>query len=298
MNMTEFSGNMKKAVEKKLGQGYSVEEVTISKNNDIKLEALVIRKEGINLSPTVYLASYFVSYENGESIKDVAGRLVRDFFAALPEGDIDVSFYEDYEKVKKGLSYKLISSERNEFLLESVPHVPFLDLEIVFYYCFEMNGLPEGTILIRNSHMERWGVDTGLLMKDALENAPNAMPGRCQRIGEFLDRMSGHGSGFITQDIESVPLYVVTNRQMSNGAATMLYPGLLKDLSDKLGRNLFLIPSSVHEIIAFADDGEEDTGCIKDMIFSINRTQVEPQDVLSDSLYYFDRDTGKITFAS
>ena len=36
---------------------------------------------------------------------------------------------------------------------------------------------------------------------------------------------------------------------------------------------------------------------LRDMIRLVNRTQLQPQDVLSDSLYFFDRETGKISIA-
>ena len=42
---------------------------------------------------------------------------------------------------------------------------------------------------------------------------------------------------------------------------------------------------------------EADPEYLRDMIRLVNRTQLMPQDVLSDSLYFFDRETGKITIA-
>ncbi|MBP5555297.1 MAG: hypothetical protein J6X94_10575 [Lachnospiraceae bacterium] len=298
MTIKEFSGNMKKAVENILGEGYSIEEALIDKNNGVRLEALVIRDPGMNIAPTIYLRSYYENYEDGESLQEGAARLVEDYRKSVPEEGFDVSFYEDYECVKKGLSYKLISAERNKELLTNIPYVPFLDLAIVFYYAFEKRGLPDGSILIRNKHMEMWGVSTEQLMKDAGENAPVSLPGVCRDMGSVLERICpGKVGEVLPEDELKLPMYVLSNSRMINGAAAMLYPDILHNLSEVLESDLYIIPSSVHEVIVFARNMSDDEKSLKDMIRTVNMTQLEPQDVLSDSLYFYDRKDEKISIA-
>lgn len=298
MEIREFSGNMKQAVEKLLGAGYIVDEVKVDKNNGVSMEALVIRKENINLSPTLYLRSYYECYLKGEGLKSLSERLVSDYFMAVPDSDIDMDFYLDYEKVKKGLYYKLISTSRNSGLLKNVPHIPFLDLDIVFYYSLDMDGLPDGSILIRNKHMELWRVGAEELMRDARMNSPISMPAKCREMNEVLKEMNPGCSDLLCQYENFPPIYVVSNSKMVNGASSILYPGVLEELSEKIRTNLYIIPSSVHEVIVMADSGVENPEYLKDMIYCINRSQLEPQDVLSDSLYYFNRETQKLTIAS
>ena len=93
------------------------------------------------------------------------------------------------------------------------------------------------------------------------------------------------------------PMYVLSNSRMINGAAAMLYPDMLKDLSEKLDSNLYIIPSSVHEVIVFSDNLADDEKSLRDMIYTVNRTQMDPQDILSDSLYFYDRKEEKIFIA-
>ena len=298
MDIKEFAGNMKEAVQKILGDDYTVETIVVRKNNGVDLDALVIRKDNINLSPTIYLKCYYENHLDGETIREGAERLVSDYFDAIPTEDLDTDFYRDYESVRRGLSYKLISTERNRDLLESIPHVPFLDLDIVFYYSLDHDGMPEGTILIRNSHMEMWGVDTEDLMRDATERAPLTTPEMCQDMATVLKRMGGKEAEFISDEADFPEMYVVTNRNMVFGAAAMLYPGLMKKLATRLKDNLYIIPSSIHEVIVIPEDGSGCVEYLKDMIYSVNRTQLKPQDFLSDSLYYFDRSTERITIAS
>ena len=298
MTIKEYSGNMKQALEKILGEGYEVEEALIGKNNGVQLDALVIRTSGMNIAPTLYLKSYFENYEDGETIQDGAMRLAEDFRRALPDEGFDVSFYEDYDLVKEGLSYKLISTERNSELLKDVPHVPFLDLAIVFYYAFENRGLPDGTILIKNKHMEMWGVSTEQLMRDAGENAPKSLPGVCRDMCSVLERIyPGKSEEIFPANEPMLPMYVLSNSRMVNGAAAMLYPDILHNLSESLKSDLYIIPSSVHEVIVLARNMAGDEKSLREMIHTVNETQLEPQDVLSDSLYFYDRKDEKISIA-
>ena len=288
---------MKEAVSLELGSGYTVSEVSVDKNNGVCLDALLIKKKGINLSPTIYLNSYYEDYLDGECLREGAARLVRDYMAALPDEGIDISFFEDYEEVRKRLAFKLISSELNEELLENIPHLPFLDMEIAFYYSVDVGKMDGGAILIRNSHMEHWGVKTEDLMRDSLKNAPRILPGTHREICDLMETMCPEKSGMLTDELKGLNLYVLSNERMTLGAAVILYPGMPEEVAQLLGSGFYIIPSSIHEVIVVSDKNETDITYLKDMIKVINRTQVAPQDVLSDSLYYFDAETGKITVA-
>ena len=288
---------MKQAVSLELGSGYKVEEVSVDKNNGVSLDALLIKKKGLNISPTIYLNSYYEDYLDGECLREGAGRLIRDYRSALPSEGLDVSFFEDYERVKERLAFKLISSELNEELLESIPHIPFLDLEITFYYSVDADKMEGGTILVRNSHMERWGVTTEDLMRDSLENAPRVLPGSCREICSLMEKMCPEKAGTFSEDIRDLNLYVLSNERLTLGAAVMLYPGMMEEVSDMMDSDVYIIPSSIHELIVLPAGNETDLTYLKDMIRVINRTQLAKQDVLSDSLYFFSRETGKITVA-
>ena len=42
-------------------------------------------------------------------------------------------------------------------------------------------------------------------------------------------------------------MYVVSNDMTLNGAAAMFYPHVMEQLADRLGNDLVILPSSVHE---------------------------------------------------
>ena len=85
---------MKSAVEKKLGSGYRVDEVTVDKLNGVSLEALVIHKENVSLAPTIYLKPYYEDYQSGMGLKEGCEKLLDAFYNAFdpterPLDDLD-----------------------------------------------------------------------------------------------------------------------------------------------------------------------------------------------------------------
>ena len=86
-----------------------------------------------------------------------------------------------------------------------------------------------------------------------------------------------------------IPMKVLTNNKGIHGAACILYPGVLDSVAQEMGGGFFILPSSVHEVILLLDTGNEDSGELKKIISAVNTTQVAPEEVLSDTLYRYDR---------
>ena len=69
----------------------------------------------------------------------------------------------------------------------------------------------------------------------------------------------------------------------------MLYPDIIKDFSTAVDSDIYILPSSIHELILLPARGDENCEELKSMVRDINETQVEREEVLSDSVYYYDR---------
>lgn len=81
---------------------------------------------------------------------------------------------------------------------------------------------------------------------------------------------------------------IVTNKSKMNGAAVFFYPGVMEQLAMELGGSYYIIPSSVHEVIAVKN---EDTGFVESLnqtMQEVNDVMVEPYERLLDSAYYYD----------
>ena len=71
----------------------------------------------------------------------------------------------------------------------------------------------------------------------------------------------------------------------------MIYPEVLQRLADNACANLFILPSSIHEILLQIDtaDAELSADNLQAIVKDINMHVVEEVEILSDEVYYYDR---------
>lgn len=72
---------------------------------------------------------------------------------------------------------------------------------------------------------------------------------------------------------------------------------LLKALADSKGKDLYILPSSTHEIIVLPAEIENPVGEFKAIVQAVNQEQVLPEEFLSDEVYYFNREKQEVTIA-
>lgn len=295
MGIKEFAVKVQKAVKYIVGEECQVNIQEVRKNNNIMLQGLVIHSREHNVSPTIYLDSFWEAYEEGVPFAVIMERILSIYDKDTPKKNIDMSFFKDFEKVKDRICYRLVSAEANKELLCDVPYVPYLDLAICFYYAYQGEELGAGSILIHNSHMEMWKTDKEVLYRIAEENTPRLFPWEYKSLEALLKEMMQQEEN-ITDDIliNKLPLQILSNENRVHGASCILYPGVLKQLADEEVCDLYIIPSSVHEVIILPDTGDENPDQLRDMIEEVNATQVEPEEILSNNLYYFQRHLGQV----
>lgn len=297
MEIKEFAVKVRNAIEKRIGEGYTVRLQEVQKNNGIILQGLLILAEEKNISPTIYLNSFWEAYENGIPFALIVERIMQIYEEDTPKESIDMSFFKEFDKVKERICFRLISAAQNEELLAQIPHVAYLDMAICFYYAYYSEILGNGSILIYNNHLDMWHTTTEELLALARHNTPKLFPLETnsmeETIREMLSRQEEAECELLLEEyhefFRTVPMQVVSNTSRVHGAACILYPDMLKAMAEGLQRNLYVIPSSIHEIIVLPDSGREDTGRLREIISEVNCTQVEPEEILSDNLYYYDR---------
>lgn len=304
MNIGDFAEKICVAVERKLGRGFHTEVREVRKNNGIILHGILIMSEGQKIVPNIYLEHFLEDFESGTSFDTVVCRLLSVYQNDVPKENIDMGFFKTFETVKDRICYRLVGRKSNGALLEEIPHMDFLDMAVCFYYSYQNEPFGDGNILIYNSHMEMWDTCMEELFRLAQENTPRIFPWECSGLGEILEEASNQGgdSGSVFPEEEAggtypdIPMKVLSNRKRLHGAACILYPGVLDKIAGEKG-NLFIIPSSIHETILLPDDKTISAGVLKGMIHEVNITQVSPDEVLSDSLYYYDAGKKEVVMA-
>lgn len=302
MEKEQFFDTVARQVRENLGEEYQVSVKQITKNNQVVLNGLVISREKVNISPTIYLDAFWQSYRWGMSLEAIVEKILEVYEREAPKENIPMDFFKNFDKVRDRICYKLVNYEENEELLKEIPHFQFLDMAVCFYYSYFEEKIGKGSILIHNSHLELWKTDKEALKELAKANTPRIFPADFCSMETILMNVYGdqeedrqEESFEEIEELSEIPMYVLTNTARIFGAAVIMYEDVLKKIADRLQCSLLIIPSSVHEVILLKDDGETEGENIKKMIREVNETQVEPEERLSDSLYRYDREEGKVS---
>lgn len=292
MEINEFAKKVCDVVRRELGEEYQVELREVRKNNGIVFHGLLVQARNQNVVPTIYLESFLEAYESGMPFAEVIRKLMTICRENVPGDRIDMEFFHSFDKVRDRICYRLIGRKGNEELLADVPYIEFLDLAVCFYYAYQGDALGDGIILIQDSHVQMWKTSTAELLKLAEYNTPRLFPAECTSLESILNQITGGDSPMENQGTQreetELPMYVLSNPKRLHGAVCMLYPQVLEGIAARRQGSLYILPSSVHEVILLTDMEAGKTEELRRMIREVNSTQVAPEEILSDSLYYYD----------
>ena len=281
----KFCINMQNALKKKSGEGCTVHLQTVRKINGVILRGITITGESGNIMPTIYLDKFFRMYEDGRNFEEVVTLFLKEYEKAGVEGDFDIQFFSEYEKVRSRLGFKLLHYEMNRELLEQIPHRKYLDLAIVCYCDIKDKRIGHGSILIRKEHMEMWEIDDNLLIRDAMKNMPDLYPVDFMNMSVLLKKLYRDQTNLLNMEL---PMFVLTNTERINGAASLLYEGQLDKIAKILGQDFYVLPSSIHEVIIVPKCKGKDEEDLSRMVDEINHEQLAIEEILSNHAYRYD----------
>ncbi len=297
MNYEDFVCCIQTKMKEKLGNEVQVELHRIVKNNSVVLDGLSICEKGKGVAPTIYLNEFYEKYQEGVTIPEILEYMESVYDRNRLEEPFLTDFYMDYEKVKDHLACKLISRERNRELLTQVPYVPFLDLAVVCYYRLENQEMGNGSILVFESHREKWGVSREELLWTARQNTLRILPpsfidlNEILGLGETVLKEQGNtlGERKDPEKEEKIPMYILTNQENYLGAVNMIYDSVLEDAGRKLQSDFWLLPSSIHECILVPASVSMTKEELEAMVHHVNENEVMKEEYLSDSVYFYQR---------
>lgn len=294
MNYEEFLNYVQEKVTKRMDSTVKVQIHKVIKNNDIELDGLSIMREGECMSPTIYLNDYYKSYYDGKDSEEVIDEILQLYHCHKDEISFDINAFQSYEQMKEKIAYKLINYETNTKLLEDIPHQRILDLAIVFYVVISIDSIGAATILIRHEHMDLWNITESQLYEEAKKNTPILFKEELQDIEAVIYEFFIHKDPCIPMrdpllSNGSPQMYVLTNTDRINGAATMLYENLLATFADEIEKNLYILPSSIHEVILVPATSQINKEDLEEMVLEVNTNEVSEGERLSNHVYFFDR---------
>lgn len=296
MEKTEFAQLLKNEVESKTGK--EVRLTKVLKNNDVTLTGISIIYPDSNVTATTYVEYYFNSYQQGDkTLEEIVNKVIEACENGMKDVEKDLmKFFLNYDlvKVKCRLGCRLINYERNKEMLQHVPHKRVMDLAVVYQCTTNITPVDKGSIMIENKHLEAWGVSQEQFISDAEENMKRRLDPVIIPMEEItpsiyiiLHREFGN---------DLVGMYVMSNWEHNYGAVEMIYgTSTLKEFADKMESDLYVLPCSVHEVILIPlEYDEEIVKRYNQMVREINNLYVEPEEVLSDHIYFYSREEGSV----
>lgn len=290
MTFEAFQSYIKENVLKEWREDADIEMAVVRKNNGIELCGLYIRREEEQISPTIYLDEYYSYYLKGEALEEIITRIWEEYEWKISRV-ADYHFnLEKFEYVRDRIVYRLVNYEKNKEILEDCPHLRLYDLALTFRWVAHSDDIGISTALVTNQELQVWGISMNELLLAARENTPRLFP--VHMID--MDEMIAQAGIPISLDESAIPMYIMTNEQEVNGASVLLYDNVLESFALEKKTDFYILPSSIHEVILVPSNKIDDPSALFTMVSDANNTVVALGDILSDSVYYYNRRKNQI----
>ena len=275
-----------------LGEKAKVNFTKVVKNNGVELDACQINTgEDICIAPSIYFNPDNDNDDIIEEICSIYKQSIKNTNLLNDKQKEILAVFKDKEKFLSRVFPTLINSKLNEESLADRPHRAFLNMEISYRV-----DLDFGTARIFNNHIDGLGITEEELYTSAMNNLKEK--GSCIRnMHEFLQKISDTWPfGLdLPEPEDTLPMYVVSNKDMYMGSNVMLLDNVMKDLYETFESDYYIIPSSIHEIIALPKDiFDIDLDTMVEWVRTVNTQELSPTEMLSNSIYEYSNGELKI----
>lgn len=278
------------SVRQSLGEGYSVLPVGVVNNNDTELMAFRIGRTRENFAVQLYVDQYIDLVKEGSWTLERATQKIITLYqndegkCCLQEGFSD-AITKEY--ILENVVHCVINAEKNVKYLSDKVFWQFLDLAVIYRVTVHGTDSIIYSVVLTNDICNGCGICLDELKVVAEKNMKKQ--GFCTRLlGDVLTELTGD-EYFIKQG-EEIGLWVCTTNSGINGAAVLLHNEIFADLAEKVGRDLYIFPSSIHEVLVIPAQSypeQAEVEALHNMVTEINTTQVPRDEVLSNNVYYY-----------
>lgn len=303
MSICDFAEAMKTEVRELLPEEIRsdilISDTEVIKINDQRLHGLVFRMPDEEAAPSFYIDDLYDSYADGADISELAVMLA-DRYAECAEIDGPPETDLSYDAVRDRLAVRLVGKERNRAYLSDKPHMDLgngLALIADISMDREMNSWRTA---VNNEVLRITGADSEAILGEAVRNAAAVDPPMLVDMSRGLFEPEKTN---LLDRTEAIPpedigcMYVLSNSSGMLGASALFYPDVMQRSAEIIGAGYYVLPSSIHELILVPDSGDIDEDALYSMVREANRTVVEPQDVLSDDVFHYCFESGRLSLA-
>lgn len=277
----------------------------VVKNNGVELDAASIYVEGKHISPNIYLKPFYDSYTMGKPLNFILTEIIYQYIKCSNNNDINITDIREFNNIKNNIVIRVINYEKNMETLKNCPHKRFLDLAITFRCIINEDEIGLATIMITNKEFGNWNINIEELYQLALFNTMQRYPWQMIPISKvvldcFEDRIKELPLE-VSEELKNLKLeetgvnmFILTNQTKTFGAACMLYDNVIRNFARVQEANVYILPSSIHEVMLIPEDDMTSVDFLQNLLYEANQSSVGLIDLLSDNVYYYDRNMDKI----
>lgn len=308
--MEEFTKALVQLLQERVGTKVTIDVKEVTKVNDQKLHTINIMEPEERISRNYYIEAYYEKYKAGMTVEMIAENILE--FAKVKDTAIEKTGLEmvkslyDYDAMADRVMFKMIGRERNSAYLHDKVYVEQLDFACVFCVVIDQPEDGIATVAVPQAVFEVWGLTKEELYEKALANMQKRFPVSVVDIMDIVGEMYKKYADDDFAEFMNPPempevsgMYVASNSDKLNGASVILYRDMLKNFAESHDvEKLYILPSSLHEVIIIPDDAniEKDIQMLNEMVVSVNCTQVQPEEILSDHVYVYEHSTDILSY--
>ena len=292
MTMNQFMADMRRDLEDRLSgiyPGIRVEKQDVDKVQGESYRGLAIRRDDLQIAPVFNVAPLYEQMED-QSYGSILNALVQKAVGIMEKPlNINAEMLQDYDLMKGKLMTQVIPVKDNAERLAQMPHRQMKDMAVI--YRFMLGEDPHGgtmTVAVTNAMLDSYDITADQLYEDAIAAMKMNQLYSIRPLGAVLAEMDPFMDEEMGEVMGPPGLYVATTESKMYGAAVIAHPDFMDNAAEILKGDFYVLPSSLHEVLLFRDDGMTDYRGLEEMVRIINETEVQPADRLTDTVYHYD----------
>ena len=302
LNYEEFKEKIKDDILDYLPDDYLDSEIKLVqavKNNDRRLDGLMIRRRNCNVSPNIYLNAFYDDYVAGREVDDILKSIVDIRLQYDVEQGMDADAIMNFERIKDHIYLSVCNIGMNRTVLSERPYRTCFDMAIMCYVnvteCAALDTDITGRLImnITEDLLDIYKISEDELFEIAKKNTARMENVNMRSLKDELVRRFGRIDGD-DEDVE-IEAYVLTNKDGIKGAALIVCDEVMAKIADKIDSGFYILPVSVDEVIIVPEHElpQKAIDCLANE--GPGPESDEDGSFLSQSLFYFGREEGKLS---
>ena len=271
--------NRTEVVKKLNNRGFNAQERDVVKNG-VVLKGIMVQPEentGICISPIIYMDTVEELENRGLKEDEIISYLIK-LYEDNKKFEFNVDTLNDGNFVLKNIFVGLQKTSSENIVKKETE---FDEIESYMYINLIKNGQDSATTKVTAELIENAGISEDEAWIAAKENTYADTI-----IVSLLKVMCLNVNMSYFEEMEDMPIYILTNKSKIKGASAILNRKVLKELADKYCTDkIIAMPSSIHEFLVIPYKEQYDIDKLSEMVKEVNLIEVNPIEQLADKAY-------------